>query len=124
LAQKSKGFSTKAVHGGEKRDRSTGSFVTPICEASVFAFSKTKEHVDVISEKTGRYLRIRFSNPTVGNVERKMTELEGAEDTAIFSPGLAAITDQLVRLSLGIEDPKDIIADLEQAFNRIQLKMG
>jgi cystathionine beta-lyase/cystathionine gamma-synthase len=31
----------------------------------------------------------------------------------------AGIADQLVRLSLGIEDPQDIIADLEQAFNGI-----
>jgi cystathionine beta-lyase/cystathionine gamma-synthase len=31
----------------------------------------------------------------------------------------AGITDQLVRLALGIEDSKDIIADLEQAFNKI-----
>ena len=31
----------------------------------------------------------------------------------------AGITDQLVRLALGIEDSKDIIADLEQAFQKI-----
>jgi cystathionine beta-lyase/cystathionine gamma-synthase len=31
----------------------------------------------------------------------------------------AGITDQLIRLALGIEDPEDIIADLEQAFNKI-----
>jgi len=31
----------------------------------------------------------------------------------------AGITDQLVRLALGIENPEDIIADLEQAFNKI-----
>ena len=28
------------------------------------------------------------------------------------------ITDDLVRLSVGIEDPDDIIADLEQALER------
>jgi cystathionine beta-lyase/cystathionine gamma-synthase len=31
----------------------------------------------------------------------------------------AGITDELIRLALGIEDPEDIIADLEQAFNKI-----
>jgi cystathionine beta-lyase/cystathionine gamma-synthase len=31
----------------------------------------------------------------------------------------AGITDQLIRLALGIEDPEDIIADLEQAFSKI-----
>jgi cystathionine beta-lyase len=29
------------------------------------------------------------------------------------------ITDDLVRLSVGIEDAEDLIADLEQAFNTI-----
>jgi methionine gamma-lyase len=31
----------------------------------------------------------------------------------------AGITDQLIRLALGIEDPEDIISDLEQALNKI-----
>jgi len=31
----------------------------------------------------------------------------------------AGITNQLVRLALGIEDPEDIITDLEQAFDKI-----
>ncbi len=31
----------------------------------------------------------------------------------------AGITDQLIRLALGIEDPKDIITDLKQALNKI-----
>jgi len=31
----------------------------------------------------------------------------------------AGITDELIRLALGIEDPEDIIGDLDQAFNKI-----
>jgi cystathionine beta-lyase/cystathionine gamma-synthase len=31
----------------------------------------------------------------------------------------AGIKDELIRLALGIEDSEDIIADLEQAFNKI-----
>jgi len=31
----------------------------------------------------------------------------------------AGVTDQLVRLALGIEDPEDIITDLKQAFDKI-----
>ena len=30
----------------------------------------------------------------------------------------AGITDGLIRISVGLEDPEDIIADLEQAFNK------
>ena len=31
------------------------------------------------------------------------------------------ITDGLVRLSVGIEDPADLIADLEQALAKVQI---
>lgn len=30
----------------------------------------------------------------------------------------AGITDGLIRISVGLEDPEDIIADLKQAFNK------
>jgi methionine-gamma-lyase len=33
--------------------------------------------------------------------------------------GKVGITDGLVRLSIGIEDPEDIIADLEQALSKV-----
>ena len=90
------GFSTKAVHGGEKPDK--GSVVTPIYETSVFAFTNTKELIDVISEKAEGYLYTRFDNPTVRAIERKMAVLEGSEDAAAFSSGMAAITTTLLTL--------------------------
>lgn len=56
----------------------------------------------------------------------------GATDTLIQHPasmthacvpkevrGKVGITDGLVRLSIGIEDPEDIIADLEQALSKV-----
>ena len=93
-----KGFSTKAVHAGEKRDPSTGSVVTPIYETSVFAFSNTKELINVMSEKAEGYIYTRYGNPTVRTVERKMAELEGAEDVAVFSSGMAAIATTIFNL--------------------------
>jgi len=85
------GFSTKAVHGGEKPD-TVGAVSTPIYETSVFAFTSTKELIDVISEKAEGYLYTRFDNPTVRAVEGKMALLEEAEDAAAFASGMAAIT--------------------------------
>ncbi|MGB9683832.1 MAG: trans-sulfuration enzyme family protein [Candidatus Bathyarchaeales archaeon] len=90
------GFSTKAVHGGEKLEK--GSVATPIYETSVFAFTSTKELINVISEKTEGYLYTRFDNPTVRAVERKIAVLEGSEDAAAFSSGMAAITTTLLTL--------------------------
>jgi len=94
-----KGFSTKAVHAGEKQDPSTGAVVTPIYETSVFAFSNTKELINVMSEKAEGYIYTRYGNPTVRTVERKMAELEGAEDVAVFSSGMAAIATTMLTLT-------------------------
>ncbi|MEM3579100.1 MAG: aminotransferase class I/II-fold pyridoxal phosphate-dependent enzyme [Candidatus Bathyarchaeia archaeon] len=91
------GFSTKAVRGGEKPD-SIGAVSTPIYETSVFAFTKTKKLIDVISEKTEGYLYTRFDNPTMRAVEQKMAILENAEDAAAFSSGMAAITSTILTL--------------------------
>jgi len=99
MVSKSKGFSTKAVHAGEKRDPSTGAVITPIYETSVFGFSSTKELIDVMSEKVEGYTYTRYGNPTVRTVDRKMAELEGAEDAATFSSGMAAIATTMLALS-------------------------
>jgi len=99
MKSKSKGFSTKAVHAGERRDPVTGAVVTPIYETSVFGFSSTRELMDVMSEKVEGYTYTRYGNPTVATVERKMTELEGTEDAAVFSSGMAAITTTMLTLT-------------------------
>jgi cystathionine beta-lyase/cystathionine gamma-synthase len=127
LAPKNRGFSTNAVHSGESRDQSSGSFVTPIYEASVFAFSTTKELVDVISEKTEGYLYTRFGNPTVRNVERKMTELEGAEDATAFSSGMAAIATTILTLVSSrdhIISTRDLYGGTLQFFKDVLPKYG
>lgn len=97
MAQKSKGFSTEAVHGGELRD-SKGAVVSPIYETSVFAFKSTKELIDVINEKAEGYIYTRYDNPTVRAVEKKVTFLEKAEDAAAFSSGMAAVTSTIFTL--------------------------
>jgi cystathionine beta-lyase/cystathionine gamma-synthase len=66
-------------------------------------------------------LKLCFLAASLGGAETLATQpvtcshyFVGAEDRK-----KAGITDQLVRLALGIEAPEDIIADLEQAFNKI-----
>ncbi len=99
MISESKGFSTKAVHAGEKRDPLTGAIITPIYESSVFGFSSTKEMIDVMSEKAEGFIYTRYANPTVRTVETKTAELEGAEDAAVFSSGMAAIATTLLTLT-------------------------
>jgi len=99
MVSKDKRFSTKAVHAGKRLDPTTGAIVTPIYETSVFAFSSTKELIDVMSEKAEGYIYTRYGNPTVKTVETKMAELEGAEDVAVFSSGMAAIATTVLSLT-------------------------
>ena len=97
MASKGLGFSTKAVRGGEKPD-GLKAVATPIYETSVFAFTSTRQLIDVISEKIEGYLYTRFDNPTVRAVEKKMAILEEAEDAAAFSSGMAAITTTILSI--------------------------
>ncbi len=127
MVSKGKGFSTKAVHAGEKRDPSTGAVVTPIYETSVFAFSSTKELIDVMSEKAEGYTYTRYGNPTVRTVERKMAELEGAEDVAVFSSGMAAIATTVFTLvSSGdhVVSTRDLYGGTLEFFKDVLPKFG
>ncbi|HMK82412.1 MAG TPA: PLP-dependent aspartate aminotransferase family protein [Candidatus Bathyarchaeia archaeon] len=95
---KQDGFSTKAVRAGERTGSETGAVVTPIYETSVFAFTSTKQLIDAVSEKDSRDVYTRWSNPTITAAERKIAELEGAEDCAVFSSGMAAISTAIISL--------------------------
>lgn len=95
---KQTGFSTKAVRAGERTDPETGSVVTPIYETSVFAFSSTQQLIDAVTEKNSRDVYTRWSNPTITAAETKIAELEAAEDCAVFSSGMAAISTAIINL--------------------------
>jgi cystathionine beta-lyase/cystathionine gamma-synthase len=127
MASKHKGFSTKAVHAGDKRGSSTGAVVEPIYETSVFAFSSTKELVDVMSEKAEGYVYTRYGNPTVRSAEKKMAELEQSEDAAVFSSGMAAIATTLFTLvSSGdhVVSTRDLYGGTLEFFNKVLPKLG
>ncbi|MFX0117342.1 MAG: trans-sulfuration enzyme family protein [Candidatus Hodarchaeota archaeon] len=93
-----KGFNTQAVHAGGMKELPADSIVPAIYETSVFRFSKTQELIDVISEEADGFIYSRFNNPTVKTTESKLTVLEGSEDAALFSSGMAAISTVLLTL--------------------------
>ena len=74
------GKSTRAVHAGEREQRESSSLTTPIHQTSTFWFEQTEE---LRAYAEGRLVRDeygRYSNPTWRAVERKICELEGAEE--------------------------------------------
>jgi len=127
MVSEDKGFSTKSVHAGEKPDANTGAVATPIYETSVFAFSSTRELVEVVSKEKLGYIYTRWDNPTVRAAEKKTAELEDAEDAAVFSSGMAAITSTLLTIvSSGdhVVSTRDLYGGTLQFFRNILPKFG
>lgn len=76
------------------------------------------------AEETRRFvdaLRIPRLAPSLGGVESLVTipALMSFYESTPEERAALGITDQLVRLSVGIEDPEDLLADLEQALAAI-----
>ena len=83
---------TIAVHGGERAaEQPFGAVVSPVFHSSTYSF---KSFADMrryaLGELPGEYFYSRYANPTVAEVERKIAELEGAEDCVVTSSGSAA----------------------------------
>jgi cystathionine gamma-synthase len=95
---KTPGDSTRSVHGGERAHHDGATLTTPIHQTSTFWFENS-EQVRAYAE--GRLVRDeygRYGNPTWRAVERKLNELEGAEETVLCASGMAAATTTFLAL--------------------------
>jgi cystathionine gamma-synthase len=90
------GDSTRSVHGTEKADEKTGSVTTPIYQTATFAFTEAMEVARAAKGESSSYVYSRWDNPTVRTLETKLADLEGAEDAAFFSSGMAAISTSVI----------------------------
>jgi cystathionine gamma-synthase len=90
------GFSTRAVHAGEDRQKLASSITDPIFCASTFTFPDTASVIEFIERKLPREEYGRYGNPSERVVERKLAALEGGEAALVFSSGMAAIATLLV----------------------------
>lgn len=82
---------TRAIHGGEERDPSSGAIVTPIVQSTAFA-------QDAVGVNKG-YAYSRVSNPTVAALERALGAIEGAPPAVAFSSGLSATSTLLLTIA-------------------------
>ncbi|MBC7120030.1 MAG: aminotransferase class I/II-fold pyridoxal phosphate-dependent enzyme [Candidatus Methanosuratus sp.] len=82
-----KGLGTTAIHGG---DQEGDDIIAPIYQTAIFKHPNGRQI-------RGRDLKYsREDNPTVNELEKKMTALEGGEDCLAFSSGMAAISTLLL----------------------------
>jgi cystathionine gamma-synthase len=93
-----RGRSTSAVHGGEREHQQSDAITTPIYQTSTFWFRNSEE---LIAYQEGRLRREeygRYGNPTWKAGERKLCELEGAEEAVLFASGMCAATTLFLAL--------------------------
>lgn len=77
------GFSTRAIHAGQKPDPTTGAVMVPVYLTSTYVQEAIGKH------KGYEYSRV--SNPTRTALEENIAALENAKHGAAFASGMAAI---------------------------------
>ncbi len=95
------GHSTKAVHGGVKRDKAYHALTQPIVQSATFTFKDTADLCDFMDKKiwggeVDREEYGRYGNPSIWAVEQRIANLDGAEDAVLYSSGMAAVTSLLL----------------------------
>lgn len=92
------GESTRAVHAGERDHDSGSAITTPLHQTSTFSFSDSAEVIDYNEGRKVREEYGRYGNPTWKAVERKLSELEGGEESVLFASGMCAATTMFMAL--------------------------
>lgn len=82
-------FNTKAIHGGQYHDPSTGAVMPPVYQTSTFVQTSPGKPI-------GDYEYSRASNPTRTALEHALASIENGNRALAFSSGLAA-TDCILR---------------------------
>lgn len=112
------GFGTRAVHGGQHPDPSTGAVMTPIYQTSTYAQEGPGEHKG--------YEYSRTANPTREALERSMASLEKGEYGIAFSSGMAAISSVMKMLKSGdhVVCSDDVYGGTFRLFDKIYKNFG
>ncbi|NLO88416.1 MAG: methionine gamma-lyase [Firmicutes bacterium] len=92
------GFSTRAIHAGQKPDLLYGSLTTPIYQTSTFVFKNVAQGAARFAGEEEGYIYTRLGNPTQTALEEKIASLEGGEAAFAAGSGMGAITAVLMAL--------------------------
>ncbi|HET8864394.1 MAG TPA: cystathionine gamma-synthase [Gracilimonas sp.] len=82
-------FNTKTIHAGQKPEETSGAVMPPIFQTSTYAQEAPNKHKG--------YDYARVGNPTRTALEKMIAGLEGADEAACFSSGVAAM-DALMKM--------------------------
>jgi len=95
------------------RDDPFDAAVPPIYQTSLFLFDNYKELEDVFAGRSKKPIYSRGDNPTVRILERKIAEMEGAEEARAFSSGMGAIAAAV----LAFVGPGDRIVTVRHVYS-------
>jgi len=109
-----RGFSTRAIHGGQSPDPSTGAVMPPIYATSTYAQQSPGVHKGYESSRT--------QNPTRMAFERCIADLEGGTRGFAFASGLAATATLLDLLDSGdhVVAMDDLYGGSYRLFERVR----
>ncbi len=91
-------LATRSIHAGESRKKYADSITTPIVQTATFTFSGSKDVEEYTKKGKEHFEYGRYGNPTATIAERRLANLEGAEDCVVFSSGMSAITTTILSL--------------------------
>ena len=98
VVKKKYSLATRAIHAGEGRKRYADAITTPIVQTATFTFSGSRDIEEFTKHGKEHFEYGRYGNPTATIAERRLADLEGAEDCVVFSSGMSAITTTILSL--------------------------
>lgn len=111
-------FGTKAIHGGQRPDPSTGAIMTPIYQTSTFVQDAPGHHQGYAYARTG--------NPTRTALEANIAAIENAKHGICFASGMGAVDAVLKLLKPGDEviSTNDLYGGTYRSFTKIFERFG
>jgi len=92
------GFETKAIHGGQESDPTTGARAVPIYQTTSYAFRNTEHAASLFALREPGNIYTRIMNPTNAVFEQRMALLEGGVGAVATASGQAAETIAILNL--------------------------
>lgn len=89
---------TRLLHADRRSRPEHGAVHKPMHAAATFAYTSTAELVAVFQGRQAGHVYARQGNPTGQALEAKISLLEGARGTALFSTGMAAVSAVMLTL--------------------------
>jgi O-acetylhomoserine (thiol)-lyase len=98
-SERTYGFNTLALHGGQEPDPATGSRAVPIYQTAAYVFKDTAHAARLFALEESGNIYTRIMNPTSDVFEKRLALLEGGVGAVATASGQAAETLAILNLA-------------------------